>query len=157
MMTLAPASTASAAAPARGGRAASSNSSALSASASATSVAAVDALFRGFADATRIRLLNLLTVGELCVCDLVAVLRVAQPVVSRHLAYLRRSGLVDVRRVGRFAHYRLARPRHPVHRTLVDCLHGCFATIPTLARERAVAARRQARRRAEPCDNGDVS
>lgn len=70
-----------------------------------------DALFKGFADPTRLRILNLLAAGELCVCDIVEILGVAQPTISRHLAYLRRSGLVSATRDWKFAHYRLAARR----------------------------------------------
>ncbi len=55
----------------------------------------VDIMFRAFSDRTRLRLLNMLGTGEVCVCDLVRVLAVPQPKVSRHLAYLRRAGLVS--------------------------------------------------------------
>lgn len=55
-------------------------------------VADLDAVFKGFADPTRIRILSVLAAGELCVCDIVDVLRLPQPAVSRHLAYLRRDG-----------------------------------------------------------------
>ena len=56
----------------------------------------LDALFRGFADPIRLRVLNVLAAGELCVCDIVEILDLPQPTVSRHLAYLRRCGLVEV-------------------------------------------------------------
>ncbi len=55
---------------------------------------ATDLLFRAFADRTRLRILHMLANGELCVCDIVGVLEVPQPKTSRHLAYLRRAGLV---------------------------------------------------------------
>ena len=57
-------------------------------------IADLDLLFRGFADPTRIRILNLLVPGELCVCDLVELLDLPQSTVSRHLRYLHRAGLV---------------------------------------------------------------
>ena len=63
-----------------------------------TSRLPVDRLFRAVSDRTRLRILHLLQDGELCVCDLVSVLRVPQPTASRHLAYLRRAGLVQVRK-----------------------------------------------------------
>ena len=87
----------------------------------------LDSLFRGFADPTRIRILSLLAAGELCVCDIVGILGLPQPAVSRHLAYLRRSGLVEANRARRFAHYRLARPRDPVHGNLLACVRSCFS------------------------------
>ncbi len=68
----------------------------------------VDQMFRAFSDRTRLRILNLLRDGELCVCDLVEVLGVPQPKTSRHLAYLRRSGLVVARKEGLWNYYQLA-------------------------------------------------
>ena len=63
--------------------------------------------FKALADETRLRILALLTHGELCVCDLMAVLQLPQSTVSRHLAYLRNAGLVDDRRQGVWMYYRL--------------------------------------------------
>ncbi len=105
-------------------------------------VADLDTLFRGFADETRLRILNLLAAGELCVSDIVDILSLPQSTVSRHLAYLRRAGLVEATRELKFAHYRLADPTHPVHRNLVKCVRSCFTGIRSLDRERAIAARR---------------
>jgi ArsR family transcriptional regulator len=117
----------------------------------APSVADLDALFRAFADPTRLRLLNVLAAGELCVCDLVELLGVPQPTISRHLAVLRREGLVEVTRDWKFAHYRLAAPVNDVHQNLVGCVRGCFAGVPTLDAERAAAAGRVGERSASPC------
>ncbi len=108
----------------------------------------LDALFRGFADPTRLRILNLLAAGELCVCDIVALLRLSQPTVSRHLAYLRRTGLVEARPELRFAYYRLAEPRDAIHRNLIGCVRSCFAGIDSLDRERRGAEARVAERKA---------
>ncbi len=102
-----------------------------------------DLLFRAFADPTRLRILHLLTPGELCVCDLVAVLRVPQPKVSRHLAYLRRARLVLSRRAGLWTHYQLAPAKDPLHAKLLDCLACCLGQIPALAADaRTLRARR---------------
>ena len=111
----------------------------------------LDLLFRGFADPTRLRLLNVLTAGELCVCDLVELLRLPQSTVSRHLRYLHRAGLVEVTRDWKFAHYRLAEPTLPVHRTLLRCVRTCFRGLPELDRERAAAESRVPARAAAPC------
>ena len=111
----------------------------------------LDAVFKGFADPTRIRILSALTPGELCVCDLVDILRLPQPAVSRHLAYLRRMGLVEVTRQQKFAHYRLAEPEHAVHRNLLDCVRTCFRGISMLDRERRHAEARVRARALEPC------
>ena len=67
----------------------------------------VDAMFRAVSDRTRLRILNLLRDGELCVCHIVDVLGVPQPTASRHLAYLRRARLVMVRKEGLWSYYRL--------------------------------------------------
>jgi ArsR family transcriptional regulator, arsenate/arsenite/antimonite-responsive transcriptional repressor len=102
----------------------------------------LDAVFKGFADPTRIRILSVLAAGELCVCDIVDILRLPQPAVSRHLAYLRRMGLVDATREWKFAHYRLAKPEHAVHRNLLSCVRTCFRGIESLDRERVEAEAR---------------
>ena len=111
-----------------------------------------DALFKGFADPTRLRILNVLAAGELFVCDIVEILGIAQPTVSRHLAYLHRSGLVSATRDWKFAHYRLAPARDAVHQTLIGCVAACFRGIPTLDDERAAAVARVANRRQAPCN-----
>src|SRR5438094_719982 len=67
-------------------------------------------LFRALADHTRLRLLNLMGDDEVCVCFLVEALGVTQPKISRHLAYLRRAGIVAARREGKWMHYRLVPP-----------------------------------------------
>jgi ArsR family transcriptional regulator, arsenate/arsenite/antimonite-responsive transcriptional repressor len=108
-------------------------------------------MFRGFADPTRIRILSLLAAGELCVCDIVDILRLPQPTVSRHLAYLRHAGLVEVTREAKFAHYRLAAPENTVHQNLIDCVRRCFQGITSLDRERRQAVARIVARRADPC------
>lgn len=71
-------------------------------------------LFRALADRTRLRLLNLIADREICVCYFVDILGLSQPKISRHLAYLRRAGIVSARRQGRWMHYRLVTPRDVV-------------------------------------------
>ena len=71
----------------------------------------LDLLFRALADPTRLRLLNLIADREICVCYFVEILRTSQPKVSRHLAYLRRAGIVESRREGKWMHYRLVMPK----------------------------------------------
>ena len=70
----------------------------------------MELLFKALADRTRLRLLNLMGAGEVCVCFFVEVLGVNQPKISRHLAYLRRAGVVAARREGKWMHYRVATP-----------------------------------------------
>ncbi len=67
-------------------------------------------LFSALADRTRLRILNLVRRREVCVCYFVAILDETQPKISRHLAYLRRAGIVSARRDGKWIHYTLARP-----------------------------------------------
>jgi ArsR family transcriptional regulator len=67
-------------------------------------------LFAALADRTRLRLLNLIAGREVCVCYLVEILRLGQPKISRHLAYLRRAGIVAARREGKWMHYSIERP-----------------------------------------------
>jgi ArsR family transcriptional regulator, arsenate/arsenite/antimonite-responsive transcriptional repressor len=63
--------------------------------------------FAALADENRLRLLYLMKEGEICVCYLQGVLQTNQPKISRHLAYLKRAGLVEARREGKWMHYRL--------------------------------------------------
>jgi ArsR family transcriptional regulator len=70
----------------------------------------MELLFRALADRTRLRLLNLMGEDEICVCFLVEGLKMNQPKISRHLAYLRRAGVVSARREGKWMHYRVAEP-----------------------------------------------
>jgi ArsR family transcriptional regulator len=95
----------------------------------------VDQLFRAFSDRTRLRILCMLRRGELCVCEIVGVLGVPQPKASRHLAYLRRTGLVEARREGLWMYYRLASPRSALHAKLLECLECSFDEVPQLARD----------------------
>ena len=111
----------------------------------------LDGVFKGFADPTRIRILSLLAAGELCVCDLVEILDIPQPTVSRHLAYLRKANLVAVTRDSNFAHYRLAEPQGDVHRNLIACVKSCFTGIKSLDAERKQAVDRVKHRRTDPC------
>ena len=67
--------------------------------------------FRSLADRTRLRLLNLMGADEICVCFFVEVIGPNQPKISRHLAYLRRAGLVAARREGKWMHYRVVEPK----------------------------------------------
>lgn len=69
-----------------------------------------ETFFRALADRTRLRLLNLMRTEEVCVCFFVEVLKTNQPKISRHLAYLRRAGIVGVRREGPWMHYRIVEP-----------------------------------------------
>ncbi|MHC4399158.1 MAG: ArsR/SmtB family transcription factor [Planctomycetota bacterium] len=97
-----------------------------------TAVSQVDLMFRAFCDRTRLRILSLLHDGELCVGDIVESLRVPQPKVSRHLAHLRKAGLVTVRKEGLWCHYSLLSPRTEFHRKLLECAITCFKDVPEI-------------------------
>ena len=87
-------------------------------------------LFHALADRTRLRLLHLMADQEICVCYFVAVIDVPQPKISRHLAYLRRAGLVQARRDGKWMHYRLAVPADPYAASILK------TTLEALRRDR---------------------
>lgn len=72
-----------------------------------------DLFYRALADRTRLRLLNLMRTEEVCVCFFVEVLKTHQPKISRHLAYLRKAGIVGARREGSWMHYRIVEPQDP--------------------------------------------
>lgn len=85
--------------------------------------------FSALADPTRLRLLHLMKGGEICVCFLQGVLRTNQPKISRHLAYLRKAGLVDARRNGKWMHYRIKKQKPELQRILTGAL-GTIAKEP---------------------------
>ena len=91
-----------------------------------------------FADPVRLRLLSLLSGDreEVCVCHLHGALEIPQPTVSRHLAYLRKHGLVAGRKEGLWVHYRLARPRSGLHRILLGCLDNCLGDPEVFIQDR---------------------
>jgi ArsR family transcriptional regulator len=96
---------------------------------------AIDRVCKALADPTRLRILGLLLGGEVCVCHIHESLRIPQPRASRHLAYLRRAGLVETRKDGQWVHYRLASPKDDVTRTLMETIGGCVAALPTWKRD----------------------
>lgn len=100
----------------------------------------VDLVFRAFSDRTRLRILHLLQGGELCVGDIVEILQVPQPRVSRHLAHLRKAGLVVVRKAGLWSHYSLAPAESSFHQKLLECLGNCFREVPEISADETRAA-----------------
>src|SRR5207253_5632965 len=78
----------------------------------------METLFKALADGTRLRILGLLMTGEVCVCHIHESLKISQPKASRHLAYLRRAGLVTARREGLWVHYQLAPTTDPLVATI---------------------------------------
>jgi ArsR family transcriptional regulator len=102
-------------------------------------------VYAALADPTRLRILALLRDGEICVCHIHASLDVPQPTASRHLAYLRKSGLVDARREGIWMHYRLTPIDNPVVATVVAAaLHALSHTAVSVSDERRLHVARKA-------------
>ena len=81
-------------------------------------LATLETFFKALADTTRLRILGLLLTGEVCVCHIHESLKIPQPKASRHLAYLRKAGLVEARREGLWMHYRMADLSDPVLQAL---------------------------------------
>jgi ArsR family transcriptional regulator len=95
----------------------------------------MEGLFKALADETRLRILGLLLTGEVCVCNIHESLKIPQPKASRHLAYLRRAGLVDTRRDGLWIHYRLGHLADPVLTAIVDAVGHGLAHTETVQRD----------------------
>ena len=96
-------------------------------------VTSLEPLFRALADNTRLRILALLAAGEICVCHIHGALAIPQPMASRHLAYLRRTGLVATRKDGLWVHYRIAVPSDPAMAAVLA------ATIEALRSRRGIS------------------
>ncbi|HEX8926628.1 MAG TPA: metalloregulator ArsR/SmtB family transcription factor [Terriglobales bacterium] len=101
-----------------------------------STTAQFERIFQGLGDRTRLRLLNLIGESEVCVCYFVEVLDLPQPTISRHLAYLRRSGLVTARREGKWMHYRIAFPAYDCARQLLNTVLNCLAQDKAMQRDR---------------------
>jgi ArsR family transcriptional regulator len=107
-----------------------------------TRLASLETLFKALADRTRLRILGLLLDGEVCVCHIHESLGVQQPKASRHLAYLRRAGLVDTRKDGLWVHYRLASMADPVIQALLEATAHAIGHLASGHRDRKQLAKR---------------
>jgi ArsR family transcriptional regulator, arsenate/arsenite/antimonite-responsive transcriptional repressor len=92
-------------------------------------------LFAALADPTRLRLLNLMAGREVCVCYFVEILKLGQPKISRHLAYLRNAGIVRARREGKWMHYRIQLPEDQAARSILDAVLASFAENAEMQRD----------------------
>jgi ArsR family transcriptional regulator len=101
----------------------------------------LEILFKALADRTRLRILGLLVNGEVCVCHIHESLEIPQPMASRHLAYLRRAGLVATRKDGLWVHYRLADLPDPVLASVLSGAAHAVGHVPAAARDRKRLAR----------------
>jgi ArsR family transcriptional regulator, arsenate/arsenite/antimonite-responsive transcriptional repressor len=97
----------------------------------------LELFFKALADRTRLRVIHLLGDDEVCVCFFVEVLKTNQPKISRHLAYLRRAGLVSARREGKWMHYRVIEPPDAQAAKIFSELRDWLAKNPEMQRDRA--------------------
>jgi len=95
----------------------------------------MEALFKALSDATRLRILGLLLSGEVCVCHIHESLRIPQSKASRHLAYLRKAGLVDTRREGLWIYYRVADLTDPVLKTIGETVRHALTHMEAVRRD----------------------
>ncbi|MBS1914135.1 MAG: metalloregulator ArsR/SmtB family transcription factor [Bacteroidetes bacterium] len=107
----------------------------------ATPTFSIELFFRALADRTRLRLLNLMSDGEICVCFFTEILDESQPKVSRHLAYLRRAGIVASRREGKWMHYRMQEPAEERARALLRATVDSLRNDPAMQRDRQKLSR----------------
>jgi ArsR family transcriptional regulator len=101
-----------------------------------TTIDRVEDALKALADRTRLRILALLGNNEVCVCHLHDSLGLPQPTVSRHLAYLRRTGLVSARRDGVWMHYRVSSSLDPGIRQVLDAAVRALKSVTTTAKDR---------------------
>ena len=103
--------------------------------AAALPVRAVSELFKVLGDETRLRIVALLSHGELCVCHVQQALGLAQPTASRQLGVLKAAGVVEGRREGSWMYYRLATQQDPDRRRLLGAVVSGFARQDLLRRD----------------------
>src|SRR6478752_6894985 len=95
-----------------------------------------EVFFSALADRTRLRLLNLMRNGEVCVCFLADTLQTNDPKISRHLAYLKRADLVTARRDGKWMHYAIKEPADPKAREVLNDTLELIAEDPLMKADR---------------------
>ena len=114
------------------------------------SVEDIAQVYKALSEPMRLRIMMLLMKGELCVCDLMEVLEEPQSKVSRHLAYLKHSGLIQGKRVGKWMHYF---PRDPLDKLTAAHLELLKSEIPGLGWARADAAKLMEVQKKKLCDS----
>jgi ArsR family transcriptional regulator len=100
-------------------------------------VRALTRLFRALGDETRLRIVALLSHGELCVCHIEKALELSQPNVSRQLSVLRAAGVVDSRRDGTWVYYSLAAQEHAAVEAMLGTLTRSFGAERALRADHA--------------------
>jgi ArsR family transcriptional regulator len=98
-------------------------------------IAQLETVLKALADGTRLRILGLLTTGEVCVCHIHESLKISQPKASRHLAYLRRAGLVTTRRDGLWIHYTLAPAVDPLVATIQQAVTHALGHVGAVRKD----------------------
>jgi ArsR family transcriptional regulator len=98
-------------------------------------LAQMELVFKALADTNRLRILGLLLTGEVCVCHIQGALQISQPKASRHLAYLRKAGLVHTRRDGVWIHYRMASLPDPVLATVQDTVTHALRHLDVVGKD----------------------
>jgi ArsR family transcriptional regulator len=101
----------------------------------------LEMVLNALADRTRLRLLNLMSDGEVCVCFFVEVLDEPQPKISRHLAFLRRAGLVKARREAKWMHYSITKPKHPTAQRVFQQTLDALRADAEMQRDRSTLAK----------------
>jgi ArsR family transcriptional regulator, arsenate/arsenite/antimonite-responsive transcriptional repressor len=101
----------------------------------------LETVFKALADRTRLRIIGLLAAGEICVCHIHGSLGIPQPMASRHLAYLRRAGLVEARKSGLWVHYRLASLPDSVLQVVLDAVGHAIGHLRDASADRRRLAR----------------
>jgi len=102
---------------------------------------ALEPVFLALGDRTRLRLLNLMKEGEVCVCFFVEVLGEPQPKISRHLAMLRKAGLVSARRDAKWMHYSIAEVKHATAQRVFADVLDALANDPDMQRDRVALSK----------------
>lgn len=92
-------------------------------------------VLKALADPTRMRILALLGTSEICVCHIHTALKVPQPTASRHLAHLKKAGLVEDRKVGLWKHYRLRPLADPALQAVVDAARAAAGRTISVSRD----------------------
>ena len=100
--------------------------------------AELELFFAALADKTRLRLLNLMRDGEVCVCFFAETLSTNNPKISRHLAYLKRAGLVTARRDGKWMHYRISMPADPNKATILKDVFATFDSDALMKKDKTI-------------------
>jgi ArsR family transcriptional regulator len=104
-------------------------------------------LFKALAHDTRLRILCLLLDGEVCVCQIMAILQLPQSTASRHLAVLKNAGLLEDRRDGVWIYYSLAGQTQPLVEQVMGALRSHLPTLGTCLEDR-----QRLTSRCSPCD-----